>query len=552
MREYILHTGVITQKDIKIPKTHRSAMKSAEANDWRIAEQHEIDSLTKNKVFTQMVLPPGKQPIETKWVYTLKYKNGTLHKYKARLVAKGYEQVHGIDYEETYAPVAKLTSLRLVLAISAILHLDVQQMDVDTAFLNAHLQEEVYINIPEGVQVAPGCNCIKLNRALYGLKQAPREWYQNINGFLQSMGFKRMQSEHCLYLYQNADDFCIISLYVDDLVIAGSSKKITNHVKGKLSSQYSMKDLGDIDEILGCKVKVDPLQSTVSIHQQKYLDSILDKYLDPQLSQLATPADPKLVLSQTSSPTTQEEKDTMKGIPYRELVGSLLWLSLGTRPDIAFAVSQIAKFNANPGPDHWQAAIRILRYLKGTRTLGLVYRGQGSSILHEVTTSISSLTTPNVFLPTGYVDADYARDTDTRRSVTGFLFFLAGAPISWQTRQQPSVALSTMESEFMAACAAAQESVWLQQLLQELQCTFINPMIIFEDNKACIDFTKNPSNHQKTKHISVRYHFIRDLVQRQLLQLNPIPSADNVADIMTKPLDTKPFQFLRSKFMTII
>ena len=242
----------------------------------------------------------------------------------------------------------------------------------------------------------------------------------------------------------------------------------------------------------------------------------------------------------------------MKGVPYRELVGSLLWLSLGTRPDIAYAVSQIAKFNANPGPAHWQAALRILRYLQGTRTLGLVYRAQDHSPMHDVTTSISPITKPNLLLPTGYVDADYARDTDTRRSVTGFLFFLAGAPISWQTRQQPSVALSTMESEFMAACAAAQESVWLQQLLQEFRCNFISPMIIFEDNRACIDFTKNNSNHQKSKHISVRYHFIRDLVQRQLITLDPIPSADNIADIMTKPLDSKPFQFLRGKFMSVI
>jgi len=549
MKEFILTTGTIVLPDIKLPKTHRMAMKSAEAEQWRIAEQSEIGSMITHKVFTQMVLPPGKQMIETKWVYVLKYKNGTISKYKARLVAKGYEQVYGIDYEETYAPVAKLTSLRLVLAISALLNLDIQQMDVETAFLNAELKEEVYISIPDGVQVAAGCNCLRLNKALYGLKQSPREWYQNINGFLQSMGFKRLQAEHCLYFYKDLNDICLISLYVDDLIIAGSTTQVTTRIKECLSRRYSMKDLGNIDDILGCKVSVNHLQGTVSIHQQKYLTGILSKYLDPHLSWLDTPADSRIVLTQEHGPTTQEEKENMKTKPYRELVGSLLWLSLGTRPDIAYAVSQIAKFNANPGPLHWQAVIRILRYLNGTQNLGLIYHKQNNDTLQTVTTSISSA---DIMIPTAFVDADYARDTDSRRSVTGFLFFLAGAPISWQTRQQPSVALSTMESEFMAACAAAQESVWLLQLLQELSCTFLSPMIIFEDNKACIDYTKNPSNHQRTKHISVRYHFIRDLVAQQLLTLKPIASEDNLADIMTKPLDKKPFHRLMGKFMAII
>jgi len=548
MREFVLNTGITILPDPKVPKTHKMAMKSPEADKWRIAEQCELDSMTTHKVFTPMVLPPGKKKIETKWVYALKYKNGTITKYKARLVAKGYEQIYGIDYEETFAPVARLTSLRIVLAISAKLGFDIQQMDVETAFLNATLKEEVYISIPEGLQVAEGCNCLRLNRALYGLKQSPREWYENINGFLQTMGFKRLQSEHCLYFYAREQEICIISLYVDDLIIAGSTKDVTSHVKRRLSNRYAMKDLGEVDEILGCRVMVNHLLGTVTIHQHKYLNSILEKYLDSEETRADTPADAKITLTQSLSPESEEEKAYMSTIPYREVIGSLLWLSLGTRPDITYAVSQVAKFSANPGPEHWKAIIRIMRYLHGTRTLGLTYKADVTDSSH-ITTAISSA---DFLIPTGYVDADYARDPESRRSVTGFLFFLAGAPISWQTRQQPSVALSTMESEFMAACAAAQESVWLTQLLREFTCILIQPVIIFEDNKSCIDYTKNSTNHQRTKHISVRYHFIRDLVQQRVLQLTPIPSEDNLADIMTKPLDKKVFHRLMGKFMSIV
>jgi len=347
--------------------------------------------------------------------------------------------------------------------------------------------------------------------------------------------------------YGNDNEICIISLYVDDLIIAGSTREVTSSVKQRLSNRYSMKDLGEIDEILGCKVHVNKVLGTVTVHQQKYVGSILDKYLDKDETKAETPADAKIILTLAHGPESDAEKEFMTNIPYREVIGSLLWLSLGTRPDITYAVSQVAKFSANPGPTHWRAVIRIMRYLLGTRTLGLTYQSAQDS--NNITTAISSV---DVFNPTGFVDADYARDPENRRSVTGFMFFLAGAPISWQTRQQPSVALSTMESEFMAACAAAQESVWLTQLLQEFTCTLIHPVILFEDNKSCIDYTKNSTNHQKTKHISVRYHFIRELVEKKILQLTAISSEDNLADIMTKPLDKKVFHRLMGKFMTVI
>ena len=435
MREFVLVTGLIVLPDIKTPKTHKMAMKSPEASQWSIAEQAELDSMTKHAVFTHMVLPAGKSVIHTRWVYALKYKDGVIYKYKARLVAKGYEQTYGVDFEETFAPVARLTSLRIVLAIAAKLQLDVQQMDVETAFLNAPLAEEVYISIPEGVTAAPGCNCIRLNKALYGLKQSPREWYDNINGYLQSLQFKRLQSEHCLYVYSQNDELCLISLYVDDLIIAGTDTRVTTRVKDHLKRRYSMKDLGNVDEILGCRVHVNPVLGIVTMDQRKYTSNLLEKYLDStEQTWLDTPADSSIVLTQDQGPLTEEETISMRLIPYREVIGCLLWLSLGTRPDITYAVSQVAKFSANPGQVHWKAVKRILRYLNGTRNLGLIFYNLSPTAKHLFPNTITSM------IPTGFVDADYARDTSTRRSCTGFIFFLADAPISWQTRQQPSVA----------------------------------------------------------------------------------------------------------------
>ena len=544
MREFVLVTGLIVLPDVKTPKTHNMAMKSPEAPHWRLAEQAELDSMLKHNVFTQMVLPPGKKAIDTRWVYALKYKDDVISKYKARLVAKGYEQTYGVDFEETFAPVARLTSLRIVLAISAKLQFDVQQMDVETAFLNAPLAEEVYIRIPDGVTVAPGCNCIRLNKALYGLKQSPREWYDNINTFLQGLQFKRLQSEHCLYIYSHDNEICLISLYVDDLIIAGTDATVTTRVKDCLKRRYSMKDLGNVDEILGCRVHVDHASGIVTMDQKKYISNILTKYLDPpDTTWLDTPADSSLILTQDLGPLTEEETISMRTVPYREVIGCLLWLSLGTRPDITYAVSQVAKFSANPGQVHWTAVKRILRYLHGTRNMGLIFRKLSLTSKHIFPHAITSM------IPTGFVDADFARDTSTRRSCTGFIFFLADAPISWQTRQQPTVAMSTMEAEFMAACAAAQESLWLRQLLMEFGCLFPVPIPLHEDNKACLDYSNNNTSHQRTKHISIRYHFIRDLIQARTIQLVAVASADNVADIFTKPLDKRVFQHLRGKFM---
>ena len=554
---------------ILTPSTRRQAMSSEQKDLWVEAERKEIESIQKKKVLQPAQLPRGKKLLRTKWVYRVKYgAGGELKSYKARLVACGYAQIFGVDFDETYSPVIRLTSLRLLFAISAQLGLIIHQMDVDTAFLHADITEEIYIKPPEGMPLPIGMNCFRLKKALYGLKQSPREWYNNMNAFLLSIHFKRLYGESCLYYREDDDDktICIISLYVDDILIAGSSLAIVQRVKNQLNSNYDMKDLGVVAHILGCEVKHDVNTGVSYLTQYQYTKKAIEKFFGPDLKPCDTPADSNVTLSKSMSPTTEEEKAEMSKIPYREAVGTLLWLSLGTRPDISYAVSQVARYNDCYGMEHWQAVKRIFRYLKGTINLGLKYcsieysgefTDQFESLKHlnngkgVVYKSLHqrSIKDKDVCAMTGLADSNLARCIDTRRSVTGFLFFLGCCIISWQSKQQTSVALSTMEAENMAACAATQEALWLSRLLKEFGCQFSNPVTILEDNQACIHYSRNPGDFQRTKHIDQKYHFVREHVAEGNVILQKVKTTDNLADIFTKPLNKREFYNLAQYFM---
>ena len=557
--QYMLDACVVvgtgTNTEVKIPTSHKNALRSTHKEKWLEAEASELASLASKGVFLPTVLPQGKSVIDTRWVFALKYKNGEIARFKARLVAKGFEQIAGIDFDQTFSPVARMASLRLVLALSAIYRFEVHQMDVDTAFLNADLEEEVYIRAPEGYTMPTGCNCIRLKKALYGLKQAPRAWNKNINDTLHRLHFRQLQSEPCLYLHYQDNDICIISLYVDDLVIAASSIGVINHVKSKLQEHYLMKDLGVIDEILGCKVCVDRDLDCITIHQTQYMKEIIQKFLpaDDNITH-SVPADPTGHLVNNQCATSDDDREFMRTIPYRQAVGSLLWLALCTRPDISYAVGQVAKFNANPGPDHWKAVLRIFRYLKFTGPMGIVYRYSDSMVDNQLVMFRSSnapnkLGNPVLF---GYSDANFARDIDTRRSTSGFIFMLAGAPISWQSRAQATVALSSTEAEYIALAGAAQEAIWFLQVLREFKFTFKDPVLIYEDNQSAIKLVENPVFHKKSKHVDIKYHFVRELVENRTLAIQYVSTVDNIADIFTKPLSFREFTTLRAAFLSFV
>ena len=311
-----------------------------------------------------------------------------------------------------------------------------------------------------------------------------------------------------------------------------------------------MKDLGILEFVLGTEVKQNRANKTISMSQKRYINDMLSKFKLLDCKAAITPMCPKSKLSKSTCPKSDAEKAAMAKTPYREAVGSLLWVSNGTRPDIAYAVSQVAKYMTNPGQDHWTAVKRIMRYLKGTSELEIVYNGYRDietsgyfcGVLPTPTlTNTGSITDHMVkrprVIPDFYVDADYANDPESRRSITGYVFLLAGAPISWQSRQQVSVALSSMEAEYMAACAAAQEALWLRMLLADLGVDIVKPISLKEDNQAAIAFSKNPGDHKRSKHIDIRYHFVREKVASGEFTLDYISTDRQLADIFTKALD---------------
>ena len=379
--DYCLETRS-SQVDIFTPLTRRQAVFGPQKEYWLAAEQKEIESINEKEVLEPAILPEGRKALKTKWVYKLKHgASGELKSYKVRLVACGYAQIFGVDFDETYSPVARLTSLRILFAISAQLRLRIHQMDVDTAFLNAVVTEEIYIKPPEGFPLPSNMNCFRLRKALYGLKQSPREWYNNINSFLQEIKFKRLVSEPCLYFRQDEEDnaICILSLYVDDLVIAGSDSAIIDRVKHQLGEKYSMKDLGVVNHILGCEARHDEDTGVTYLSQYQFTKAAIEKFFPGELRECDTPCDPSVTLSRSMGPQSPEERGEIVGVPYREAVGTLLWLSLGTRPDICYAVSQVAKFNDCYGKEHWKAVKSIFRYLKKTMKLEIRFMSIDSS-----------------------------------------------------------------------------------------------------------------------------------------------------------------------------
>jgi hypothetical protein len=316
-----------------------------------------------------------------------------------------------------------------------------------------------------------------------------------------------------------------------------------DRIKNEFKNRYKMKDMGSIDHILGCTVDRNST-GEYSISQQQYAKDVIFKYFPDSILSKNNPTDVNVILSTSMNAVSDTDIEFMNNIPYREAIGSLLWLSMGTRPDITYAVSQVAKFNSDPGPQHWKAVKRIFQYVQ--QTVGYSIQFKSCSDKTAITRFI------NMDAIKGYVDADHARDPDSRRSVTGYLFLLADGPVSWNSKQQSSVALSSMEAEYMAASAACQEAVWLDRVLRELGSTNDNTIILYEDNKSCIQFSKNNSIHKRSKHIDQRYHYIRELVAENRVRLEYIPTEDNIADILTKPLASDRFTKLRDQFMVML
>lgn len=505
------------------PTTLREALSSDDAHEWQAAVDDELASIRENNVYEVTDLPPGRKVIKSRFVFKVKYRaDGTVDRYKARLVAKGYTQQAGIDYEETFAPVAKFATIRTVLAAAAAQDLVVHQMDVKTAFLHGDLDEEAYLDPPEGVPIEPG-KVWRLRKALYGLKQAPRQWNRKLDEFLRSVDFERSEADHSLYVHgypaTRGSSYVVIAVYVDDLIIAGAEHDVLE-TKAKLAGRFKMTDMGEVQWLLGLEVHHDKERKLFKLSQSKYIEGILERFGMASSKPVKTPMEQGARLTADMAPVDDRERSDMAAVPYRSAVGSLMYAMVAIRPDIAAAVGAVSRFAENPGQQHWLAVKRVMRYLRGTSNWALHIGGSSDGSIALV----------------GYSDADWAGDLDTRRSTTGYAFTLGSGSITWASKRQATVAQSTTEAEYMAVSSAAREAMWLRQLLADLRISVPLPITLYSDNQGGIALTKNPVLHQRTKHVDIKHHYIRELVEANTINLTYISTADMLADVLTKAL----------------
>ena len=491
---------------------------------WRKAMIEEIEAIEENGTWYLTDLPPGRKAIGVKWVFKVKQdEHGAVSKHKARLVVKGYAQRHGIDYDEVFAPVARLDSVRLLIALAAHEGWEVHHMDVKSAFLNGDLQEEVYVQQPAGFIVSGKEHKVfRLRKALYGLHQAPRAWYTKLDDTLLSLGFRRSESEHAVYIRQNNDAKLVVGVYVDDLVITGTDRDDLRVFKNEMAAAFKMSDLGLLHYYLGIEVKQSA--SGISLSQGAYAAKILERSGMAGCNPCQTPMEARLKLSKQST------ESPVDATTYRSFIGSLRYL-VNTRPDLAFSVGYVSRFLEEPKEDHLAALKRILRYVAGTSNWGLWFgRKKG-----------------NQAQLTGFSDADFAGDVDARKSTTGVIFMLAESPISWQSKKQRIVAQSSCESEYIAAANATCQALWLAQVLGEMQGSKPSAPLLKVDNKSAIALIKNPVLHEQSRHIEVKYHLVRKCEEKGLIKVQFVRSEEQLSDILTKSLGRAKFQEFRSK-----
>lgn len=505
---------------VKIPNTVHEALRD---EAWREATYAEYRALEKNETWEITDLPQGKRIVGCRWLFSVKHQpDGTVERLKARLVAKGYTQSYGIDYQETFAPVAKLNTIRILLSLAVNLDWPLLQLDVKNAFLNGKLEEEVYMDIPEGFRDNSTRNKVcKLKRSIYGLKQSPRAWFDRFSLVLKSHQYKQCQADHTLFTKHAADGKCVVvSVYVDDIVITGDDKEEIIRLKQFLSKEFEIKDLGSMKYFLG--MEIGRSRNQISVSQRKYIIDLLKDTGMLNCKPIDTPMDPNVKLV-----TRGNETATDRG-KYQRLVGKLIYLS-HTRPDIGFSVSAVSRFMNDPSEKHMDAVFRIMRYLKGSPGTGLMFKKSSNREI-EV-----------------YTDADWASDVMDRRSTSGHCSFLWGNLVSWRSKKQPVVSRSSAEAEFRALSLGICEGIWHKRILEELRIGNHKAVNIRCDNQSALSIAKNPVQHDMTNHIEIDRHFISKKIGNGTIDLNYVPSRHQVADILTKALPRSNFQELCSK-----
>lgn len=510
------------------PESFSQAMSCKESELWYNAMKDEMSSMKCNDVWDLVELPNGVKTIGCKWVFkTKKDSLGNIERYKARLVAKGFTQKEGIDYTETFSPVSKKDSLRIILALVAHFDLELQQMDVKTAFLNGELEEEVYMKQPEGFPSSDGEQLVcKLKKSIYGLKQASRQWYLKFHNIISSFGFVENVMDQCIYLKVSGSKVCFLVLYVDDILLATNDKGLLHEVKQFLSKNFDMKDMGEASYVIGIKIHRDRFKGILGLSQETYINKVLERFRMKNCSPSVSPIVKGDRFNLDQCPKNDLEREQMKNIPYASAVGSLMYAQVCTRPDIAFAVGMLGRYQSNPGIDHWKAAKKVMRYLQGTKDYKLMYRR--TSNLEVV----------------GYSDSDFAGCVDSRKSTSGYIFILASGAISWRSVKQTMTATSTMEAEFISCFEATSHGVWLKSFISGLRVmdSISRPLSIYCDNSAAVFMAKNNKSGSRSKHIDIKYLAIRERVKEKKVVIEHISTELMIADPLTKGMPPLKFK----------
>jgi hypothetical protein len=518
------------------PRTLKEAMARPNSARWQEAMNEELRKLTQRQSWIP-VNHPGRDVniITGKWVFrTKRDKDGNVVGYRARFVARGFTQEPGQDYHEddTFAAVAKLASSRYFLSLAAQNGWHVHQIDIKSAYLYGKLREDeqIYLTPPPGVEV-PGLKSgqvLRLLVALYGLKQAGRRWYSELRRVLEQLGFKRSEHDHALFYRRHPDDSSsIIFVHVDDMALITRTLERMQQLKLNMAKVFELTDNGVMSWMLGIQVSI--MNRCLRLSQTAYIRAIVARFGLQDMRPFTIPADPHVVFKPEMQPSDDGDRQAMSKLPYREMLGSLMYAAVATRPDIAYAVNTLARYQENPGPAHFTALKRIFAYLHATANYCLTFDAMGTA---------SPLA--------GYVDAD-GHSTEGRHAVSGYVFTMNGGAVSWSSKRQELVTLSTTEAEYVAQTHAAKEALWLSMLRSEVLGKTHAPLTLYADNQGAIALARDDRFHARTKHIDIRYHFIRELVEQKKIMLTYTPSASNVADVLTKALASSQFKLLASK-----
>jgi transposase InsO family protein len=502
-----------------VPRSLREAKKSEAWPEYKNAMDAEYSRLIEMKVWKLVEKPAGANIVGCRWVYDLKRDaEGNPIKYKARLVAQGFTQQEGIDYKEIYAPVMNRATMRLIINMANQQDWELKTFDVSTAFLYGEMEEDVYMRQPPEYEGKDKNLVCKLLKGLYRTKQGSRQWYKKVYEILVGkLGFTQSQSDHAVYFKYDGMYKVVLGTHVDDFLTAANTTASMDHFEADLRKHVKLSHAGEARSVLGMLVKRDRKRRTVSLSQPGYIGAILRQYGMEDANGISTPMDPNVTLGSEHSPRTEREREEMLCVPYQEAIGSLMYAAHTTRPDILFAVMHLSQFCKDPGIAHWTAVKRIFRYLKHTQNYALMY-GETDSGLE------------------GFTDADWGSQFH-RHSVSGYFWMLNGGAISFRSKTQKVVALSSTEAEYIGTTDAAKEGIWLRTLISEVYSKIKGPTLLHCDNQSAITLAKNPAYHARTKHIDIRFHFIREAVANGHFILEYCPTNDMPADALTKALN---------------